>query len=144
MQFHWRILHRIQGIGILENYRKFTSATMKARKTKGILPLSFVQDKLQQPLQDTEDFLDRMQVHVEEQITALQDAQLRHSLPSLKPLAESVQNGLNIMDFHLADAELSQIQQKSSRMEDDEELQVLITRVVAQWNTFKENKSAQS
>jgi hypothetical protein len=117
---------------------------MKARKTKGILPLSFVQDKLNEPLQDTEDFLSRMQVHIEEQITALQDAQLKHSLPSLKPLAESVQNGLNIMDFHLADVDLFQIQQKSSRLEDDEELQALIVRVVEHWKTFKENISTQS
>ena len=118
----------------------FTPSIMKPVKTKGVLPLSFVNDKLQQPLQDAEDFVVRMQAHVEEQINELQDQRLKHSLPSLKPLAESIQNGMNILDFHLADTALVLIQQKSARLEDDHELQSLIDQVVTHWTSFKESK----
>ncbi|MBM3428886.1 MAG: hypothetical protein FJX95_08905 [Bacteroidetes bacterium] len=110
---------------------------MKRPKIKGVLPLSFVNDKLKHPLVDADDFIDRVNKHVDEQIAELKLATVKHELPSIHPLAESVKNGMNIMDFHLADNALKKIQNKAAKMQDDQELNDLIQEVVRIWETRK-------
>jgi hypothetical protein len=110
---------------------------MKTPKTKGILPLSFVNEKLTTPLNDAEDFIARMERHVDDQVEELYLAQEKHQLPSIKPLAESIKNGLNILDFQAADELLEQIQVKTAKMQDDEELKQMISRVVQIWKDRK-------
>ena len=106
---------------------------MKTPKTKGILPLSFVNEKLQHPLNDADDFMHRISQHVDEQLEELLAATAKHELPSIKPLAESVQNGMNILDFHLADNALNKIQDKAAKLQDDEELSALIAQAASFW-----------
>lgn len=111
---------------------------MKPPKTKGTLPLDFVDDKLQLPLSNVEDFLNRVCNHVNEQLLELSSATQKHELISIKPLAESILNGMNIADFHGADLALKKIQEKVSKLQDDEELYTLIQSVIYAWeNRFQ-------
>jgi len=113
---------------------------MKPIKTKGILPLSFIDDKLKHPLQDADDFLIRVLKHVEEQLLELKLATQKHELPSIRPLAESVQNGMNLLDFNEANDALNKIQDKAAKLQDDQELADLIDLVNRVW----ENRQIQS
>ncbi len=110
---------------------------MKPIKTKGILPLSFVDDKHKHPLSDADDFIERMMQHVDEQLSELKMATKKHELPSIKPLAESLQNGMNILDFHKADDTLLKIQEKAAKLQDDQELADLIEKVSLIWENEK-------
>ncbi len=110
---------------------------MKPIKTKGILPLSFVDDKLQHPLHDAEDLMARLIQHVNEQLSELKMATKKHELPSIKPLAESLQNGMNILDFHKADDTLLKIQEKAAKLQDDQELGDFIEKVCLIWENEK-------
>lgn len=106
---------------------------MKPHKTKGALPLGFVNDKLQIPLTNVDDFINRVCEHINEQLLELTLATKKHELISIKPLAESILNGMNIADFHDADIDLKKIQEKVSKLQDDGELTLLIASVHNAW-----------
>lgn len=112
---------------------------MKKSSLRDTLPLGFVDQQLKQgPLENIEDFSNRIQSHLIQQLSEIEQAALKEELPVIRPLAKSIQMGLNVLNDHSQDELLIRIQSLCGKMRSIHEVEECIQKLLEQTKALRQ------